>query len=94
MICRMERFGSRVAFLVAITYFGVVAALLVGAWHFAEPEGLAFDLLFIGFPWSLAYIAFHHIGLAFYFLAVFLNIVTVYAFALVLVKILSSDSPD
>jgi hypothetical protein len=86
----------RLAFTVAIGYAGVVAALLVAAWHFAEPEGLAFDLLFIGFPWSLAYVALpNHSGLAFYFVAVFLNTVTVYAFALALVKIFSSgDQPN
>jgi hypothetical protein len=94
----MERFVSRIAFIVAIGYVGVVAALLVAAWHFDEPEGLAFDLLFIGFPWSLAYVALPiHSSLVFYFVAVFLNIVAVYAFTLALVKIFSSgdrSAPD
>jgi hypothetical protein len=94
----MARFVSRVAFTVAIGYAGVVAALLVAAWHFAEPEGLAFDLLFIGFPWSLAYVALpNHSSLVFYFVAVFLNVVTVYAFALALVKMFSlggQPTPD
>lgn len=95
MIYRMERFVSRIAFIVAIGYAGVVAALLVAAWHFAEPEGLAFDLLFIGFPWSLAFVALPTpSSLVFYFVAVFLNIVTVYVFALALVKIFSSGDPS
>jgi hypothetical protein len=57
MFLGMARFFSRVALIVAIGYAGVVAAFLVAAWHFAEPEGFAFDLLFIGLPWSLAYVA-------------------------------------
>jgi hypothetical protein len=90
MIYRMERFISRTAFVVALGYAGVIAALLVAAWHFAEPEGLAFDLLFIGFPWSLVYVALPNHSLVLYFLAVFLNVVTVYTFVLAVVKIFSS----
>jgi hypothetical protein len=96
MIYRMARLVSRVALIVAMGYAGVVAALLVAAWHFAEPEGLAFDLLFIAFPWSLVYVALpNHSGLVFYFVAVFLNIVTVCAIALAFVRIFSSgDQPN
>jgi hypothetical protein len=95
MIYRMARFVSRVALIVAIGYAGVVAALLVAAWHFVEPEGFGFALLFIGLPWSLAYLALPYNSLVFYFVAVFLNIVTVYVFTLALVRIFSSgDQPN
>lgn len=96
MIYRMKRFISRTAFVVALGYAGVITALLIAAWHFAEPEGLAFDLLFIGFPWSLVYVALpDHSPDVLYFVAVFLNVVTVYTFVLALVKIFSSgDKPS
>jgi hypothetical protein len=92
MIYRMERFISRTAFVVALGYAGVITALLVAAWRFAEPEGLAFDLLFIGFPWSLVYVALPNHRPVLYFVAVFLNVVTVYTFVLALVKIFSSGN--
>ena len=86
----MSKLFSRVALVVTICYAALIAVLLVAAWHFIEPEGLPFAALFIGFPWALATLPFQHGGLWLYFAAVILNVVTVYVFALAVVKLLSS----
>ena len=91
----MARFVSRVPLIAAIGYAGLFATLLVAASHSADPEELAFFWLLIGFPWSLVSLGFpNHSGLVFYF-GIFLNMVTVYVFALALVRIFSSgDQPN
>lgn len=90
MILRMVRFVSRAAFVVTLCYAALVAVSLIAAWHFADPEGLSFDLLFIGFPWVLATSTFRSNSLLLYFFAISLNVVSVYIFALALVKMFSS----
>ncbi len=87
MIEHMGKLVSRVAFVVTISYAALVAVLLVAAWHLSDLEGRAFDLLFIGFPWVLA---FRHDSPLLYFFAVILNVATVYVLVLSLVKVLSS----
>jgi hypothetical protein len=85
----MARFVSRIALVVTISYAALIAVLLIATWHFAEPEAAAFDLLFIGFPWVLACLAFHRLP---YFSAVILNIATVYVFVLALHRVFSRNS--
>jgi hypothetical protein len=90
MILPMVRFVSRAPFVVTISYAALVAVSLVAAWHFADPEGLSFDLLFIGFPWVLATSTFRSDSLLLYFFAIILNVASVYVFVLALVRIFSS----
>jgi hypothetical protein len=82
---------SRLALVVTLCYAALIAVLLAAAWHFVEPEGIAWAALFIGFPWALATLPFQHGGLWLYFSAVILNVATVYVFVLALVKIFSSQ---
>ena len=85
----MARLVSRVALVATISYAVLIVVLLIATWHFAEPEAAAFDLLFIGFPWVLACLAFHRLP---YFSAVILNIATVYVFVLALDRVFSRNS--
>jgi hypothetical protein len=84
--------SSRVALVVTISYVALIAVLLIAAWHFAEPEARAFDLLFIGFPWVLATFPFrnHGHGLLLYCFAIILNVASVYFLVFALVRVFSS----
>jgi hypothetical protein len=97
MIQNMRKLFSRVALAVAGTYAALVVILLFAAWRVSDLEARAFELLFIGFPWVLAYMAFKHDSNPLYVLVLVLNVVTVYTFVLALVKIFSPRdlaSPD
>jgi hypothetical protein len=89
MISGMPQFYSRPALVVAIAYAILFAILLIATRHFTEPEGIPFVLLVIGFPWVLACILFPKLP---FFVAVILNITTVYAFALALNRVFSKNS--
>ena len=86
----MGRFFSRTAFIVTVGYAILVAAL-IAAWLVSDSEGRSFDLLFIGFPWVLALLPFRD-STFLYFLALTLNVATVYAFALSVVRLFAHDS--
>ena len=66
------------------------------AWRVADPEGRTYDMLFIGFPWVLALITLRdHIAgdsLFRYFVALILNVATVYVLTLAVVRISTDDS--
>lgn len=87
MIHRMARFVSRTAFIVTICYAALVAVSLLAAWRVADLEGRALDLLSIGFPWDVAV---RHDSLLLYFVALILNVATVYVFVLSLIRVFSS----
>jgi hypothetical protein len=93
MILRMVRFVSRAALVVTICYAALVAVSLIAAFHFADPEGLSFGLLFIGFPWVLvlATSTFRSNSLLLYFIAIILNVASVYVFVLAVVRTFSSQ---
>ena len=86
----MAKFVSRAALVVTISYAALIAVLLIASWHFADPEGRSFDLLFIGFPWVLATFPFRSDSLLLYFFAIILNVASVYVFVLALVRIFST----
>jgi hypothetical protein len=85
----MSRLLSRTALIAGSSYSLAIAVLLVCVWQVSDFEGRAFDLLFIGFPWVLV---FHRNTYFFYFLALVLNVVTVYILVLSLVRVLARDS--
>jgi CelD/BcsL family acetyltransferase involved in cellulose biosynthesis len=87
----MGRFFSRTAFIVTVGYAILTAAALVAAWRVSDFESRAFYLLFIGLPWVLALLAFRESAFL-YFLVITLNVATVYALALSVVRLFGRDS--
>ena len=87
----MRRFVSRTAFIVTVGYAILIAAALIAAWRVLDLEGRAYALLFIGFPWALACLLFRD-STFLYFLALILNVATVYALGLSVVRLFASDS--
>lgn len=87
MIERLRRLFSPTALFVATAYAVAVFILLVAARRVADLEGRAYDLLWIGFPWVLAFRS----DIA-YPLAIALNIATVYLFALSVARIFGRNS--
>jgi len=87
----MGRFFSRTAFIVTVGYAILTAAALVAAWRVSDLESRAFYLLFIGLPWVLALLAFRESAFL-YFLVITLNVATVYALALSVVRLFGRDS--
>ena len=88
---RQGRFFSRTAFIVTVAYAILVAAALIAAWRVSDLEGRAFHLLFIGFPWVLAFLGSRD-STFLYFLAITLNVATVYALGLSVVRLFARDS--
>lgn len=87
----MGRFFSRTAFIVAVGYAILIATALIAAWRVLDFEARAYALLFIGFPWVLALLPFRD-STFLYFLALTLNVATVYAFTLSVVRLFVHDS--
>lgn len=87
----MSLFYSRAALVSAIGYAILFAILLIATRHFTEPEGVPFVLLIIGFPWVLACVLFPELP---FFVAVVLNIITVYALALALNRVFWKNSTN
>lgn len=91
MISGVPLFYSRAALVVAICYAILFAILLIATRHFTEPEGVPFVLLVIGFPWVLACVLFPKLP---FFVAVILNVITVYALALALNRVFWKNSTN
>jgi hypothetical protein len=87
----MGRFFSRTAFIVTVGYAILIAGALIAAWRVLDLEGRAYALPFIGFPWVLALLPFRD-STFLYFLALTLNVATVYALVLSVVRLFARDS--
>lgn len=85
----MVKSGWRAALIATLSYAVVVATLLVVSWRNSDAEGRVFQMLFIGFPWVLALFPLHVNSIVFYFVALILNVVTVFIFALAVSKLFS-----
>ena len=83
----MNRLFSRTALLVAVGYAVLIGVLLIAVRRGADPESASFNLLFIGFSWVLV---FQRDSL--YFLALVLNVASVYILVLSVVRIFFRNS--
>ena len=92
----MRNLYSRTALIVALSYALLIAGIFIYGWRASDNEGRVWLFLFFGLPWSFVMLAVpsaNEIVIGFLcFLALGLDVVTVYIFALSLVKIFSSHS--
>jgi hypothetical protein len=88
----VNRFYSRSALIVAVSYAALIALLLIAAWHVFDLEGRRVDLLVIGLPWILMMSLIPGKSWFSDVLTIILNIATVYFSVLCLVRIFGDDS--